>query len=58
MLTRERVPDDFKNSCFRYFLKFDANAKLSSFVVYNILAKEITVEDASDFKIWFGIDQY
>ena len=55
MLTREGVLNDFKNSCFEHFLNFDANTKLSSLMVNNILVREITVEDASDFEIWFGI---
>ena len=58
MLTRERVLNDFKNSCLGHFLNFDAKTKLSSLMVHNILAKEIIVEGAGDFEIWFGINQH
>ena len=57
MLTHEGVLNEFTNSCIRHFFNFDAKTKLSFVMIHNIIAREINVEDTTDFEIWFGIGQ-
>ena len=58
MLGRCGHLDNFANTCFRHFFRFDANAVFSSFLVHDLFAREITIDRVGDSKIWFEIGQH
>ena len=48
---------DFAKSCFMHYLRFDVDVIFSSILVPSLIAREIKVEGARQYEIWFGIGQ-